>query len=609
MDKAMEGREPVAEGVLLCAPEAQGTSRACRSGDSRLGRGQATLCAIGLAASVLLALAAPAEAAGSFKSVSAGYFHTCGVKADDTLACWGNNDYGEATPPAGSFKSVSAGAVHTCGVKADDTLACWGQSGYGQATPPAGSFKSVSASAFHTCGVKADDTLACWGESGYGQATPPAGSFKSVNAGTYHTCGVKADDTLACWGRNDYGQATPPAGSFKSVSAGAWHTCGVKADDTLACWGNNDLGQATPPSEDPPDPPTITATAPASPANDNAPEVQGTLGAGSPTELRIYTSADCTGPVAATGTAAEFTGGGITVTVADNTTTPLSAIAVGGSDSACSNTVSYIEDSAAPNTLIDSGPIGLTNNPSPSFAFHSAEPGASFECRLDAATGGTWEPCDSPKNYTSLAQGPHRFEVRAIDAAANTDPSPAKRTFNVDTTPPNTLIDSGPIGLINNPSPSFGFHSPQPNTSFECRLDPSTGGNWAPCDSPKGYANLAEGPHRFEVRAIDAAGNADPSPAVRTINVDTTPPNTLIDSGPTGPTNNPSPSFAFHSPQPNVTFECRLDPSAGGTWAPCTSPKDYTNLPQGPHTFEVRAIDAAGNADPSPAVRTFNVVP
>ena len=361
--------------------------------------------------------------------------------------------------------------------------------------------------------------------------------------------------------------------------------------------------------EDAPDAPTITGTSPASPANDTEPEVQGTLGGGSPTDVRLYASADCTGAVAATGTAAEFTAGGITITVGDNTTTPISAIAVGESDSSCSNTISYVEDSTAPNALIDSGPAGLTNNPSPSFAFHSSEPGSSFECRLDASTGGTWAPCSSPKDYVGLAQGPHKFEVRAIDAAGNADPTPAARTFNVDTTPPNTLIDSGPAGLTNNASPSFTFHSPQPNVTFECRLDASTGGTWAPCSSPKVYTALAQGPHKFEVRAIDAAGNADPTPAVRTFNVDTIPPNTLIDSGPVGPTSNASPSFTFHSPQPNTSFECRLDPATGGTWEPCSSPKGYTGLAQGKHRFEVRAIDAAGNADPSPAVRSFSVVP
>ncbi len=185
---------------------------------------------------------------GSFTQVSAGNFHTCGVKSDGTLACWGANGYGQAAPPAGSFTQVSAGYIHTCGVKADGTIACWGDTSSGQATPPAGTFTQVSAGETHTCGVKSDGTIACWGANQYGQVTPPAGSFTQVTTGGYHTCGLKSDGTLACWGTNWYGQAAPPAGSFTQVSAGNGHSCGRKSDGTLACWGENNKGQATPPA-------------------------------------------------------------------------------------------------------------------------------------------------------------------------------------------------------------------------------------------------------------------------------------------------------------------------------------------------------------------------
>ena len=159
-------------------------------------------------------------------------------------------------------------------------------------------------------------------------------------------------------------------------------------------------------AEDPPDAPTITATTPGSPANNNSPTVRGTLGAGNPTEVLIFATANCREPTLARATAAEFTGTGIAITVPDNTTTPLSAMAIGESYSGCSNTISYIEDSSPPNTLIDSGPKGLTNNPSPSFAFHSPQPGVSFECRLDPSAGGTWAPCSSPKGLHRPRPGP-----------------------------------------------------------------------------------------------------------------------------------------------------------------------------------------------------------
>jgi hypothetical protein len=95
------------------------------------------------------------------------------VKADDTLACWGENGQGGTNAPAGAFKSVDTGSGHSCGVKDDDTLACWGDSDDGETNAPAGAFKSVSAGADHSCAVKDDDTLACWGSNGQGQTNAP----------------------------------------------------------------------------------------------------------------------------------------------------------------------------------------------------------------------------------------------------------------------------------------------------------------------------------------------------------------------------------------------------------------------------------------------------
>ncbi|HEX6228688.1 MAG TPA: Ig-like domain-containing protein, partial [Solirubrobacterales bacterium] len=256
-------------------------------------------------------------------------------------------------------------------------------------------------------------------------------------------------------------------------------------------------------------------------------------------------------------------------------------------------------DETPPDTSIDSGPEGPTNDPTPTFEFSSTEAGSTFQCRVDE---GAFASCTSPHTTAALSDGPHTFEVRAKDPAENTDPTPASRAFTVDTEAPNTQIDSGPSGPTNDSTPTFSFSSPDETAIFECRVDEEA---FTSCSSPHTTASLSNGPHSFEVRAKDPAGNTDPSPASRGFTVDTEAPNTLIVSGPEGPTNDTTPTFTFSSTESGSTFECRLDEV--GSFTPCTSPHTTEALSDGPHTFEVRAKDPAGNTDPSPASRGFTV--
>ena len=196
----------------------------------------------GGAAGSSVAATATAEDDGSavFTAVSAGGVHTCGLRTDGTVACWGSNPSGAATPPDGTFTQVSAGGGYTCGLRTDGTVACWGSGG---GDPPDGTFAQVSAGMWYACGVRTDGTVACWGRNQSGQATPPDGTFTQVSAGSQHACGVRTDGTIACWGSNSHGQARPPDGTFAQVSAGfisfgvSSHTCGLRTDSTVACWG------------------------------------------------------------------------------------------------------------------------------------------------------------------------------------------------------------------------------------------------------------------------------------------------------------------------------------------------------------------------------------
>jgi hypothetical protein len=186
-----------------------------------------------------------------------------------------------------------------------------------------------------------------------------------------------------------------------------------------------------------------------------------------------------------------------------------------------------------------------------------------------------------------------RVSASAAAAAAGCTNGP-------DTTPPETTITAKPANLTNSTSASFSFTSNEAGSTFECKLD---AGAFTACTSPRTYSGLADGPHTFEVRAKDAAGNIDPTPASHSWTIDATPPDTTVTDG---PANNSSPnvSFSFTSNEAGATFACRMD---SGSWQACTSPRSYTNLAAGSHTFQVRATDAAGNTDPTPAQYTWTV--
>jgi hypothetical protein len=117
------------------------------------------------------------------------------------------------------------------------------------------------------------------------------------------------------------------------------------------------------------------------------------------------------------------------------------------------------------------------------------------------------------------------------------------------------------------------------------------------------------------VRAIDPAGNIDPVPANCYWVIDLVLPETVITSSSLLPypyyskeypgplrSNSSSVTFEFTCNEEPCTFECQIDNSE---WLLCASPKTFTDLLEGNHTFNVRAIDLAGNRDSTPATETW----
>ena len=262
-----------------------------------------------------------------------------------------------------------------------------------------------------------------------------------------------------------------------------------------------------------------------------------------------------------------------------------------------------IVDSAPPQTTILAGPDPTTPSASSTFSFTSSVPSSSFECQLDS---GAWDPCTSPKIYSDLADGGHAFAVRATSPAGYVDATPDSRAWTRDATAPDTAIDSTPSDVEpGGDTATFDFSSPDAGASFECKLDTQ---GWSPCAAHQTFTGLADGSHTLQVRGVDIAGNRDATPATRTWIQDVVKPVTIISAGPTQDALiDGSATFTFTTNEADATTECRLDSAAEADWSSCTSPTSFDDLPQGDHTFEVRATDQYGLKEDPPPSRSWTV--
>jgi alpha-tubulin suppressor-like RCC1 family protein len=234
----------------------------------------------------------------SFRQVTGGMLHSCGVTTDDRAYCWGgggalgNGNGGNTLRPVPvngglRFRSVDAGSAHTCGLTTAGKAYCWGNNGFGQLgdgttrlrTVPVAvlgnhTFSQISASWEHTCAVKASGEAWCWGANRFGQLgigntisrkqrpTKVVGglAFARISAGGRQqqgtTCAVTMGNRAYCWGNGNQGergdgssvekQFTPKAvaggHAFNRIAVGNEHACGVTTGNQAWCWGNNVFG-------------------------------------------------------------------------------------------------------------------------------------------------------------------------------------------------------------------------------------------------------------------------------------------------------------------------------------------------------------------------------
>ncbi|HMV65209.1 MAG TPA: hypothetical protein PKA64_00065, partial [Myxococcota bacterium] len=205
--------------------------------------------------------------------VVAGDAHTCARFDDGSVRCWGYGNAGRlgigstttvgdgfnemgsflATTNLGTGRTavdLAAGRLHTCALRDDGTVVCWGQNNYGQLG--IGDTNNFSDQA---------------GEFGDAFVAVPLGAAAvDVEAGWDHTCAILVTGQMKCWGRNQSGQlglghvatigdqpgevaaaAAVDLGADRrptSMALGREHTCVTVHDGTVLCWGRNSSGEA-----------------------------------------------------------------------------------------------------------------------------------------------------------------------------------------------------------------------------------------------------------------------------------------------------------------------------------------------------------------------------
>ena len=241
----------------------------------------------------------------SIADIVAGADHTCALHGDGTVSCWGSNRFGQlgvglgildvyssSTPePVKGLKNataITAGYNHSCALRRDGSVSCWGHNKNGQIglseshetdeirepfeVPGITDATAIAAGGNHACALHPDGNVSCWGAVPFALSNPNSDSSTplliegisdviAITAGggweTGFTCALHQDRTTSCWSnrywaypREDWWDEFPAMISKHAsiddavaIEAGASHVCVIKQTGGIACSGSNDSGQ------------------------------------------------------------------------------------------------------------------------------------------------------------------------------------------------------------------------------------------------------------------------------------------------------------------------------------------------------------------------------
>ena len=180
-------------------------------------------------------------------AISAGTWSTFGLKVNGTVVAKGFNEYGECdVSDWKDIVAISAGGVHTVGLKANGTVVAVGSDIYGECdVSDWNDIVAISAGQGHTVGLKSNGTVVAVGQNKEGECDISDWTdIVAISAGFDHTVGLRSNGTVVATGNNGDGQCSVSDWTdIIAVNAGDWNTVGLKADGTVVAVGKNGHGQ------------------------------------------------------------------------------------------------------------------------------------------------------------------------------------------------------------------------------------------------------------------------------------------------------------------------------------------------------------------------------